>query len=207
MDTPVVCKLPVEDSTNPTPWEESLGDLSASILEALLSIVSTVFGSSSWEDGITYLVHKLPMVLRISSCMCKAARNQYCSPRQLTRLLVELHQSWLSLASYLWAANLGSLWFSPHPYHFSVLYGLSLPSLYVFPQCLNHHLSGPFSAGVCIFLLSFFEGIQKLSQVPSSSDYWTLINVGLALWCSAAGILGYGPDQLTCSSLERLYIL
>lgn len=154
MDTPVVCRLPVEGSTNPNPWEEWLEDLLVSILEALLKIVSAVFGSS-WGIERTYPVRGLPMILRISSYMCKAAPNQYCSPRRLARLLVALHQSWLSLASYLSAANPVLLSISPHLYHFSVLYGLSLPSLYVFPQCLQNYLCESFAVGVRIFLSPF----------------------------------------------------
>lgn len=58
MDIPVVYRLPVEGSTNPTPLEQSLEDVSVSILEALLSIVSTVFGCGSRElKGPTWYVN------------------------------------------------------------------------------------------------------------------------------------------------------
>ena len=46
-----------------------------------------------------------------------------------------------------------------------------------------------------------------MSQLPRSSDVWTVIICWTDVVCCATGLLEYEQDQSTCSSLGRLYIL
>lgn len=113
--------------------------------------------------------------------MCRAARNQHCSPRRLTWFLVAPHGSLLSLASYLSEAILILLWTSPDPSHDSFLHDLVLSSFYVFPHlCLENQPVGPFSVGVYILLFPFYRRDLEIVAGTKGSDVWTLVKVRLS---------------------------